>query len=725
MISFACCGIISGAGLNATPYPRDSRSSDFKLTDPRPVSTLTRRTRISLPETEGLVMAQKKTPKRSSKQSEPGSLSHDQTGSKTFFFDASIAANSISNFKGVITEANGTFLRLWNYPDKADVLGKPMNYFFTDPDEASAILSHLNTLDQWEGTYVAKRKDGSTFIAKGLASVLRNKNGKRIGCQFSVLDATESGRMEAELKCSEKSLELQNNLFSALLKNLPLGVLMVEVPSGKPLLANEAARKLLGQDVLPDAARKKTAEVYKTRKTDSREPYPLDKLPILSGMNGEMLHVGDMVVERPDGSEIYVEICGSPVTDDQGKVWANLVSFIDITERQRAAAAHKRLEDELRQAQKLEAVGQLAGGVAHDFNNLLMSIMGYADLCLQELPPDHPVREWLDEILNDAQRSAAITKKLLTFARKQPVFPKVLNLNETVESELKLLRRLISERIQLIWMPGANLWPVEIDPSQIDQILINLCVNARDAISDTGKVSIETDNTTLDALFCAEHEGVLPGEYVQMAVSDNGCGMEKEILAHIFEPFFTTKEASEGTGLGLATVYGIVRQNRGLITVLSDPGKGTTFKIYLPRIAEKKAKPAGAKKRKTSKSRGETILLVEDERTVRTVCGLNLKALGYHVLAAETPAEAIDMASRYTDRIHLVLTDVVMSGMDGWQLAGRLEASRPGIKVLLMSGYPTGAIKSHGAFDEKSFFIAKPFSRDELALKVREVLEKK
>jgi two-component system sensor histidine kinase EvgS len=500
---------------------------------------------------------------------------------------------------------------------------------------------------------------------------------------------------------------------------------MVEAPSGKPLLANDAALNLLGRGILPDTSRYNLSEVYKAHKSGCSGSYPPDEMPILKGMNGTPSHVDDMVIERPDGTEISLEIFGSPVTDEQGHVWASLASFIDITDRKKADAEHERLQDELRQSQRLEAVGQLAGGIAHDFNNLLMSIMGYAELSREDLPPEHAVQAWLDEIIKDAQRSAAITRQLLAFARKQPITPKVMDLNEAVPSMLNLLRRLIGENIQLAWLPGANLGSIKIDRSQIDQIMVNLCVNARDAIVNTGHVSIETANVTLDDAFCAVHAGSVPGEYVQLTVCDDGCGMKADVIKHIFEPFFTTKGVGKGTGLGLATVYGIIKQNNGYISVSSEAGKGTTFKIYLSRSVEKTAETPADDKPELPRGRGETVLLVEDDETVRTVCDLKLKSIGYNVLVAKTPDEAIAMVTQHNQTIHLLLTDVVMPGMDGWQLARQIAKTAPEIKILLMSGHMTDANGRNNVLAEGGAFIAKPFSRSELACKVRDVLGKR
>ena len=395
---------------------------------------------------------------------------------------------------------------------------------------------------------------------------------------------------------------------------------------------------------------------------------------------------------------------------------------IDITERKHAEAEHAKLQMQFAQAQKMESVGRLAGGVAHDFNNLLMGMMGYVQLCLDKIAPDHPIREYLDEITHGAERSAAITRQLLAFARKQTIAPRVLDLNDAVASMLKLLQRLIGEDIKLAWRPGVALRPVKLDPSQIDQILANLCVNARDAIDGVGEITLETGSSAIDAEYCARHKEAIPGAYVFLAVSDNGCGMDKETLAQVFEPFFTTKGLGKGTGLGLATVYGIVKQNNGFIYAYSEPGKGTTFKIYLPEIAAETVAATVTSKAEAPRGRGETILLAEDEKSLRVTCGFFLEALGYKVLTAETPGEALKMVAGHPGDIHVLLTDVVMPGMDGRQLAKRISAVKPNVKVLFMSGYTSDVIAQRGVLDEGVQFLSKPFTRDDLARKVHEML---
>ena len=424
---------------------------------------------------------------------------------------------------------------------------------------------------------------------------------------------------------------------------------------------------------------------------------------------------------RKDGSIIEVLLSSSPI-DPSDLSRGMTFTALDITEHKRAEAGREKLQAQLAQAQKMESVGRLAGGVAHDFNNMLQAILGNVSLALLDLPPDSPVCEYLEEVQKSARRSADLTRQLLAFARKQTIAPKVLDLNDTVVGMLKMLRRLIGEDIDMAWQPGVDLWPIKVDPSQIDQILANLCVNARDAIANTGKVTIETVNATLDAAYVQSHPECVPGDYVMLAVSDTGHGMDEATRAHLFEPFFTTKELGKGTGLGLATVFGIVKQNLGLISVDSEPGQGTTFKICLPR-AEAEAPAAAPAGRKPTPRGTETVLLVEDEKQVLVLAQRILQQRGYTVLAARTPEAALRLAGEHSGAIHLLITDVVMPGMNGRELRNQLAALKPGMRCLYMSGYTADVIAHHGVLDEGVQFLQKPFTIESLAERVREALQ--
>ncbi len=412
----------------------------------------------------------------------------------------------------------------------------------------------------------------------------------------------------------------------------------------------------------------------------------------------------------------------------KGTTWGGQDALLsiatDITERKRAEAEKANLQAQLQQAQKMESVGRLAGGVAHDFNNMLGAILGHAELALEAVGPSHSVRADLLEIQSAAKRSADLTRQLLAFARRQTVAPVVLDLNTTVSGMLDMLGRLVRAGIELTWKPGRDLERVRVDPSQIDQILVNLVVNAGDAIGDIGLITIETGNGTLDTDYCAAHPGALPGEYVVLTVSDNGGGMDAETMSHLFEPFFTTKETGKGTGLGLATVYGIVKQNAGFINAHSEAGIGTTFRVYLPRHRGRIVPPA-AQTQGVAKSGGaETVLLVEDEPAILRLGTVMLERLDYRVVAAATPGEAIRLAREHVGEIHLLMTDVVMPEMDGRELAKNLLSLYPHLRRLFMSGYTADVIAHHGVLDEGVHFLQKPFSVDDLASAVRKALDR-
>ncbi len=439
--------------------------------------------------------------------------------------------------------------------------------------------------------------------------------------------------------------------------------------------------------------------------------------------NGQSPDDFEFRIVLSDGSVRFINGSGDLIRDSEGVPIYMAGTGQDITERKLAEIEKNKLEAQLQQAQKMESVGRLAGGVAHDFNNMLQVILGNAYLAMNEVPKDSSVWESLKEIKDSANRSADLTQKLLTFARKQVVMPQVIDLNDTVKEMLKILWRLIGEDIDLEWLPGTGVWLVKVDPSQIDQILANLCVNARDAIDDVGKITIETKNSILDNDYCANHLGFVSGEYVCLSVSDNGCGINKETLEHIFEPFFTTKEFGKGTGLGLATVYGAIKQNNGFINAYSEPGQGTTFTIYLPRYMDEKELAGKKSAEKNIPGGTETVLLVEDEPTIIKLGKRMLEQLGYQVLTAITPEEAVRQAEEYAGEIHLLLTDVVMPGMNGRDLTQCLLVEHPKIKCLFMSGYTADVIARHGVLDEGVNFIQKPFSMEDLAIKVREAIE--
>lgn len=429
---------------------------------------------------------------------------------------------------------------------------------------------------------------------------------------------------------------------------------------------------------------------------------------------------------RKDGTTLPVLVRDRVIRDKGGQILGIRSTFEDITERRQSEEALSKSEEQLRQWQKVEAIGKLAGGVAHDFNNLLMTIKGYSEILLGKFDPGDPRHEEVEEILMAAERATSLTRQLLAFGRRQVLHPQVLDLNGIVTNMNKMLRRLIGEDIQLLTILDQELWSVKVDPGQIEQVIMNLAVNARDAMPRGGKLTIETTNVVLDKNYARQYVSVKPGPYVMMAVSDNGCGMDKEIQSHLFEPFFTTKEKGKGTGLGLSTVYGIVKQSGGNIWVYSEPGQGTAFKIYLPKAAEagkEKYRPIESP-RILARKGTETILLVEDEKAVRTMIRKTLQSNGYTVLEAHHGQEALHICDQYSGPIHLMVTDVVMPRMSGKELAEKLTPKRPEMKVLYMSGYPDNSIVQHGVLEPGTEFLQKPFTFNALEAKVRKILDK-
>ena len=428
-------------------------------------------------------------------------------------------------------------------------------------------------------------------------------------------------------------------------------------------------------------------------------------------------------VNRPRQKDVaWVLVNGFPVLDESGELQQAIISFIDITARTEAIKEKDALEEQLRQAQKMEAIGQLAGGVAHDFNNILTGIIGYAELVLTSLPKDHTFYGHIEEIHKSGERAAELTNQLLSFARKQIIEPRVIQANDILSLSERMLRRLIGEDIQLTFLPAKNLKSIRSDPGQIDQVLVNLAVNARDAMPHGGRLTIETANVTLEDEPCPISGDIRSGDFVMLAVSDIGTGMDAETKARIFEPFFSTKESGQGTGLGLSTVYGIVRQNGGFMNVYSELDVGTTFKIYLPAVMEE-PEPIEVIQRADLPVGTETILLVEDDTVVRELARKILAGQGYTVLEASGSAEASMLCQRFSGPIHLLLTDVVMPQINGLELFRLLHVERPKLKVLFMSGYTENVVAHHGILESGTNFLRKPFTIRTLSCATRDVLD--
>ena len=619
---------------------------------------------------------------------------------------------------GLILEANQTVASLLG-TTRSELITRPLSDFIAQEDQDTYHLHQKKLFETGAACECELRlikSDGTTIWSRFTASVVREDDDAPV-CRVAMRDFTERTHADiTHIKEIAEALKTSEMRFKSLLQNVPTVAVQGYAMDGTVRYWNRASETFYGF----------TAEEAIGRNLLDLIIPPAMRHVVRAAVRrmvatGKEIPASEMELMRKDGSAIPI-YSSHALVQLPGQEPELFCIDIDLTERKRAEAEQHMLQAQFIQAQKMEAVGHLAGGVAHDFNNLLMGIMGYTELCHGEVAPDHPIREYLDEIKTAAQKSAEITRQLLAFARKQPIQPRVLDLNETMGGMLKLLRRLIGEDIKLVWRPGVDLPRVKVDPVQVDQILVNVCINARDAIGGVGEIALETGSVTLGAEHRTQHPESIPGEYVCLTISDNGCGMDKDTLKQIFDPFFTTKGVGKGTGLGLATVYGIVKQNNGFIYAYSEPGLGTSFRIYLPAMAaEDEVSVTDAAE--VPAGRGETVLVVEDEPSVRTTCSRYLEGLGYTPLAAETPGEALSIAKQHGNDIDLLLTDVVMPGMDGRQLAQRIGMVTPGIKVMFMSGYTADEIGRRGVLEEGVRFIAKPFTRETLARKVREALD--
>jgi len=518
---------------------------------------------------------------------------------------------------------------------------------------------------------------------------------------------------ELERKRATETVREREELVQLLLDSTAEAIYGIDI-NGNCMLANPTCARLLGY-ADPDQLRGRNMHALIHHHYPDGRPYPEEECPIVRAIQTRQpTRIKGEVFWRADGTKFDAEYFASPMWRGKEIVGA-VVTFLDMSHQ-------KTLEEQLHQSQKMEAIGQLAGGVAHDFNNLLTIINGYSELLLQSTPQDDPNRELLEEILKAGERSASLTRQLLVFSRKQVLAPKVLDLNEVVRHTEKMLRRVIGEDIELTTVLDPELGSVKADPGQLEQVLLNLAVNARDAMPQGGRLTVETSNVFLDEDYALSHADARPGWYVMLSVTDTGTGMTEEVKRRLFEPFFTTKGVGEGSGLGMAVVHGIVKQSDGRIEVYSEPGLGTSFKIYLPRVEQpaltgRSATGLGPPPRGT-----ETVLLVEDDDAVRALTRFTLQQCGYTVLEASHGEEAIRVATHYREPIHLLVTDVVMPGMGGRILAERLLSHHPEMKVLYLSGYTDDAVVRHGILHEEVNFLQKPFSPSALAHQVREVL---
>ena len=594
----------------------------------------------------------------------------------------------------------------------ADVLGR-LPHEVLAPKIAPEVIGRLErTLageipEPMELPFETAKRSGWVLNTSG---PLRDANGEIIGVIAMVQDITS--RRLAEQENAEQAF-----LFRESQRVASIGSYRLDFTTGR-WLSSEVLDQLFGIDETFDRS---IAGWLRIVHRDDREAMARYLEDEVLGM-GRHFNREYRITRQDNGETHWVSGLGEVAFDVAGRALTMIGTIADITDRKRADEAQERLQAQLQQAQKMEAIGRLAGGVAHDFNNMLGAILGYAELALEVVPETDPVRGDLVEIRKAASRSAALTRQLLAFARRQSAAPRVIDLNETVEGMLDMLRRMIGEDVPLAWHPG-DAGPVYIDPSQVDQVLTNLCVNARDAIEGAGTITIETWSARYDDAWCAEHTGSVPGEYSVLAVADTGCGMDAETLANIFEPFYTTKGVGGGTGLGLATVHGIVTQNNGFVQVSSTPGAGTTFQVHLRRHAGVSELPDADVATPAAPIGGGSILLVEDEPALLAMTRTMLERLGYGVTAAETPASALRLAEEHPDTYDLLITDVVMPVMNGRDLGRRLRELSPRVRVLFMSGYPSNILARDGVMAEDVPFLQKPFTLQALADAVRVAIE--
>ncbi len=593
--------------------------------------------------------------------------------------------------KGKYIEANPAFAKMLGYTLEELLQLDISRQLCFEPSEWKALQKGSQFSSQTD-TYRLRRKDGSEIWLEDHARCVQDDNGNILYHEGICRDITERKR-------AEESLERQRLLF----ENSADIIMYIRYSDGKIIEANRAAEILYGysqKELL-------TKTIFDIRSPQARGLVREQMDEAYSeGLLMETMH------QRKDGTLLPVEVRSRGLMIEGERI---LVSIIrDLTER-------KLLQEQLLRAQKLEGLGQLAGGVAHDYNNILSVIIGYADFLSTKYKDDDPDRRPVDLIINAANRGADLTRQLLAFARKEIISPIIVNANSSIESIQKMLQRLIGENLELIFMPQIDLWNIMIDPSQLDQILVNLVTNARDAIEGTGTIMIKTSNAEVEENSGDGRLGLVPGEYVKLTFADTGKGMDKDTLKHMFEPFFTTKPKGQGTGLGLSTVYGIVKQNNGSVHVTSQLGAGTEFNIYLPRYYGD-VKSIADDLPEESLRGTQTVLVVEDQADLLELVNASLRDYGYEVMSAPGPDEALLICKEYSNEIHLLLTDVIMPTMSGRELSNRIAAVKPGIKVLFMSGYTANELAPHGVLDEGIEFLQKPFTPIMLARKVHGVL---
>ena len=630
------------------------------------------------------------------------------------FFGNSLDALFITMPDGRILEANPAACRMFDYTEEELIQGGRNLVVDLDDPRLPPALKERRRTGKFIGELTFKRKDGTKFPAEISSVIFKSREGdERVS--IIIRDIQRRKAAELALRESEERFRFLTETVSDIIWTVDLNLSTTYVsPSIERVLGftpEERKRQQVEEVLTPESL--KLIQVLFAEELAKEKDKSVD--PDRSMTN-------EVEYYRKDRTTVWLENAMKWIRDEKGAVIGIHGVSRDISKRKKAQIERDKLHAQLIQGQKMESVGRLAGGVAHDFNNMLGVILGRVEMILMGMKPGDSSFEDLEEIQKAARRSADLTRQLLAFARRQAIAPKVLDLNDVVEGMLKMLRHLIGEDIDLIWHPDTRLWPVKMDPAQLDQILANLCMNAKDAIAGSGTVTIETENVIFDDVYCEKHAGSKPGRYVLLAVSDDGCGMDKEIQSHLFEPFFTTKEVGKGAGLGLATIYGIVKQNDGYVDFQSDRGQGTTFRIYIPRNEGDFVKEAAAGSTEKPRGRGETILLVEDEPGILAMGKAMLERLGYAVFSTSDPYDALDLVKEHPGKFHLLMTDVVMPKMSGKDLAEQVKVLNPKIKILFMSGYNADVIVNHGVIDSGTRFIQKPFSMKDLSAAMQQAL---